>query len=89
MNHQKVFIICSMGIFHQSYQVFGSWRDGLEHGHKKAQPMVPVVEFLWTFFAELTAVIDPYGDGPSEIVHPGPQKDYNHKDERKGGAQFR
>jgi hypothetical protein len=29
-----------------------------------------------------------YGDGPSEIVNPEPQKDYNDKDEAKGGAQF-
>lgn len=69
--------------------MFGSWRDGLEHGHKKAQPMVPVVEFLLASSAELTAVIDPYGNGPSKIVSPEPQKDYNHKDEPEDGAQFR
>ncbi len=60
MNHRKVFIICSMGIFHQSEKVFSSWREGLEHGPTKAQPMGRVVEFLWASSAERTAVIDPF-----------------------------
>lgn len=88
MNHEEVFIICSMGVFHQSQQVFGSWRDGLERGPKKTQSMVPALEFGWAPCAELTAVVDPYGDGPSDIVSPEPQKDHNDKAEAKGGTQL-
>jgi hypothetical protein len=69
--------------------VFGSWRDRFENVPKKVQPMVSVVEFLQAYSAELTAVINPYGDGPSEIASPEPQKDYNHKEEPEDGAQFR
>ena len=47
--------------------------------------MVPVVKFLWASSVELTAVINPYGDGPSEIASPEPQKDCHDKDKPKKG----